>query len=122
MSDGPGFKRLQEAPGAEQLRQDTVAVQAKARKEAKKRIEAAAKGKKAKPAAKKATTARITDDLIIKVLAGATNPFKPKSEANKRAQYVLNADGRSVEAAKRGRDGCFVKALVDRKLIRLVRP
>jgi hypothetical protein len=69
--DGAGFKRLQAAPGAEALRENTVAVQAAARAEAAAKIAAAKKTKPTKPkAAKKAkaTTKRLTDDMKIVVV------------------------------------------------------
>jgi hypothetical protein len=119
---GPGFERLKATPGAEAVRQDTVATQAKARAEAEQKIRAA---RKAKPKATKSKTAktakstRLTDDMKI-VIVKRENPFTKGSEIFKRAEYVLNAHNRTVAAAKRGRDGTVVRAMVDRGLVKVV--
>jgi hypothetical protein len=124
MNDGPGIERLRAAPGAEALRENTVATQAAARADAAKKIAAA---KKTKPGAKKKKTKakkieRITDDLVIKVLAGATNPFTKGTAIYKRAGWVIAANKRTVADAKKGMDGTIVKAMLDRGMIELVRP
>jgi hypothetical protein len=120
--EGPGFERLQAAPGAEALRENTVATQTAARADAAKRIAAA---KKTKPAANKKKAKkieRIRDDLIIRVVAGATNPFTKGTAIYKRAGWVIAANQRTVADAKKGMDGTIVKAMLDRGMIKLIAP
>jgi hypothetical protein len=66
----------------------------------------------------KAAKARISDDMKVVVLK-KENPFSEGTEIFKRAAHILASHGKSVEVAKKGRDGSIIRWLVDRKYVRV---
>jgi hypothetical protein len=69
---------------------------------------------------KKAKTTRISDGMKVLVVK-KQNPYKPGTEIFKRGQYVLNAHGKTIADAKKGRDGSIVRHMLNHGFIKLVK-